>query len=340
MGNFDAERRRTAEDTLRAAGPGTLRFAFVTDTHLSDTGDDTRENIRAVDELVGYRFVLHGGDFLNGYNPPKLTERLYGEEASAYAAAIRANKLFPVQGNHDGYRDETYLRQDVPNAKPDPWYHGITRFVDGYPETTLLGDDPFYYADFSECQVRLIVLASMEYTFCPETKDYRHWSGFSERQCLWFCNEAIAVPDGWTILVTSHIPPISVYLNDPEHEGMAARNGRALADLLCAMKRRGRIDVFGKRFDFSSCGVSVAAWLYGHIHGDCDRGYKELPMVTTASQTAYIPQLWGMEYGGFPSPRILGEPSQDCWDSVVLNPAARTLSLFRFGAGEDRRIRF
>ena len=63
-------------------------------------------------------------------------------------------------------------------------------------------------------------------------------------------------------------------------------------------------------------------------------------MVTTASQTAYIPQLWGMDYGGFPSPRILGEPSQDCWDSVVLDPVARTLSLFSFGAGEDRRIRF
>ena len=340
MGIFDEERRKTARDTLRAAGPGTLTFVFVTDSHLSDTGGDTRENIRAVDASVGYRFVLHGGDFLNGYNPPGLSARLYGEEAAAYAASVRTGKLFPVQGNHDGYRDETYLRQNVPDAKPDGWYHGVTRFADAYPETVRHGDDPYYYADFPDVRVRLAVLCSMEYTFDAEKKDYRHRMGMSEAQKRWFCDEVLALSDGWTLLVCSHVQPLSVYLHDLMDGGLPERGGLELSELLAAVNRRGRISVFGRDFDFTSCGFSVAAWIYGHVHGDCDRGYRELPMVTTASQTAYIPQLWGMEIGGFPSPRTVGEVSQDCWDSVVLDPAAKTLSFFRFGAGEDRVIRY
>ena len=340
MGIFDAERNKTAEDTLRAAKPGTLRFAFVTDTHLSDTGDDTRENLRAVDERVGYRFVLHGGDFLNGYNPPKLSARLYGEEAAAYAAAIRANKLFPVQGNHDGYRDETYLRQNVPDARTDSWYHEITSFADGYPETVRHGDDPFYYADFADVKVRLAVLCSQEYTFDPGTKDYRYRFGLSGRQIAWFCGEVLAAPEGWTLLVVSHVQPLSVYLHELMDGGLPENGGLELSELLSALNRRERICAFGREFDFTGSTISVAAWIYGHVHGDCDRGYKALNMVTTASQTAYIPQLWGMEIGGFPSPRTVGEVSQDCWDSVVLDPASRTLSFFRFGAGEDRILRY
>ena len=340
MGIFDEERRKTAEDTLRAAGPGTLAFVFVTDSHLSDSGEDTWENIHAVDNTVGYRFVLHGGDFLNGCNPPKLTARLYGEEAAAYAASIRSNKLFPVQGNHDGYRDETYLRQSVSEAKPDPWYHNITRFVDAYPETVRHGDDPYYYADFQDVKVRLAVMCSMEYTFDPSTKDYRHWFGMRQDQIDWFCGEVLSLPAGWTLLVCSHIQPVSVHLHDIMEGGLPEKGGLEFAELLAAVNRKDRIHAFGRDFDFTECGFDVACLIYGHVHGDCDRGYRELPMITTASQTAYVPQLWDMEIGGFPSPRTVGEVSQDCWDSVVLDPGTKTISFFRFGAGEDRVIQY
>jgi len=340
MNRFPIEVEKTVNDTLAVKKSGTLAFALVTDTHLSDTGDDTRAAMAAVDEKVGFAFVLHLGDFLNGFNPPRLAARLYQEEAEGYAAAAKANKLFVVQGNHDGFRDETWYGQNIPDAKPDPWFHDRIRFVESYPETVHHGDDPFYYADFAEHKVRLICMCSMEYTFEPEVKKWKTWNAVSDRQYAWFCREAMQVPDGWTVIMGSHIPPVAIHREDPEIGGLAAHHGRDCCDVLCAMIRREKAVIGGQEVDFTESKAKVAAWLFGDTHGDTLRKYKELTLVSTASQTAYIPQLWSLEYGGFPSPRTLGTPDQDCWDSVVLDTEAGTLHFFRFGAGEDRRVEF
>ena len=340
MNRFPCEVEKTVNDTLAVKKPGTVTFALVTDTHLSDNGDDTRAAMAEVDGQVGYEFVLHLGDFLNGFNPPKMSARLYGEEAEAYAAAVKANKLFVVQGNHDGFRDETWYGQNIPDAKPDDWFHDRTRFVDGYPETVRHGDDPFYYADFPEHQLRLVCMCSMDYTFEPEEKKWKTWNAVSQRQYVWFCREAVQVPDGWTVLVCSHIPPVGIHREDLEYAGIAAHHGRDCCEVLCAMIRREKAVIGGEEVDFTGRDVRVAAWLFGDTHGDTQRKYKELTMISTASQTAYIPQLWALDYGGFPSPRTLGTKDQDCWDSVVLNTEEKTLHLFRFGAGEDRVVEF
>ncbi|MBQ4320711.1 MAG: metallophosphoesterase [Oscillospiraceae bacterium] len=338
MNRFPGETEKTVRDTLGVKTPGALAFALVTDTHLSDTGDDTRAAMQEADAQIGYEFVIHLGDFLNGFNPPKLTERLYREETAAYAAAIRANKLFVVQGNHDGFRDETWYGQNIPDAKPNDWYHAQTRFIDAYGETTHHGDDPFYYADIAEHKLRLICMCSLDNTFLPEEKKWKTWNAVSQAQYEWFCREAVQVPDGWTVIVCSHIPPVAIHREDLDEGGLAEKHGRDCCDVLCAMINRQKAVIGGEEVDFENRDVSVAAWLFGDIHGDTQRKYKDLTLISTASQTAYIPQLWSLDYGKFPSPRTLGTPDQDCWDSVVLDRDARKLYFFRFGAGEDRIV--
>lgn len=40
-----------------------FNFSIVADTHLDNSLDDTYANIKAVDENVGFEFLLHLGDF-------------------------------------------------------------------------------------------------------------------------------------------------------------------------------------------------------------------------------------------------------------------------------------
>ncbi len=340
MNEFVKEIETTAAAVSAAKTPDALTFAWVTDTHLSDNGPDTRQTIAAVDKTANFEFLLHTGDFLNGFNPPVLSARLYAEEAAAYEASVAAKKLFVVQGNHDGFRDETWLGQNVPDAKPDDWYHGCTRFVDGYPETIREGDDSYYYADFPAHKVRLICMNSMYYTFNPENKEYHHGFGFSDAQYRWFCRKAIQAPDGWTLLVASHAPAVATYHKDLPHEGTANVHGFDCMEILQAVVHGEKAEISGETADFTGRNVSVAAWFYGHTHGDTLRNYKDIPTVSLASQTAYIPQLWGLGYGSFPSPRTMGTVNQDCWDAVVMDTEKRTLKFFRYGAGEDRVIEY
>ena len=66
---FLKEAEKTANDIKKNLNDGDICFAMLTDSHLSDTGDCTRENISAVDEKIGFDFCVHMGGIVNGNNP-------------------------------------------------------------------------------------------------------------------------------------------------------------------------------------------------------------------------------------------------------------------------------
>lgn len=330
---FFAEETRLTVSALEAARrEDSFVFALLTDTHLSDTGDDTAANIHAVDARVPFRCAVHMGDFLNGFNPPRLSERLLREECAMYAAATAGGQLLVTQGNHDGYRDETVDGQNVPCVKPNDWFCRATDVVERIPGLRRPGTVPWYYVDYDAPAVRLIVLCSMDYACDESRRRYDLWDGFCRDQVDWLI-EALATAGERTVLLFSHIPPYG--------ESSSVRHGEAALGIVAAAAAGERY--FGEGFcaEFRERPVRIAGWFYGHIHGDAVRQVKGVNFVCTASETAYIPQLWNPEPGGaFPSPRTLNTVYQDCWDAVTLSPAEGTLKLVRFGAGEDREIRF
>ena len=137
-------------------GDGNLLFALVADTHLSDNGEYTRENIAAVDAAVGFDFMIHLGDFLTGTTPEKVSRRNLREELCAYRNAVESRILYVVQGNHDGYRDESYRGQVVDDIALDENWYEDTCFIDEYPNVHRPGKKPYYYVDVPDKKLRMV----------------------------------------------------------------------------------------------------------------------------------------------------------------------------------------
>lgn len=323
---FEKEISETASSVLSAVKKDSLVFALVTDTHLSDTGYETCCNIRETDKAVGFDFIMHLGDFLAGNIPEKASFFLYDKEAEMYRKSISANKLAVVLGNHDGYRNESFKGQLADNIIFDDLWYRHTYFINDFENLAHPAQKPYYYIDFPEKNIRIICLSSSQYTFRPEALEYTKLSGFDDGQCKWFEQDALNVPEGYTVLIFSHIAPLDELDSIEYPANVAAGGGEKMVEIL-------RTAVKNKN-------ITVAAWMAGDSHADVSANFYGINFITTASQTPYIPQLWRMKMGEFPKNRDLGTVNQDLWDAVVVTPSERTLSLFRFGYGIDRIIRF
>ena len=307
----------------------TFVFALLTDTHLSDTGEDTVDNIKAVDEKVNFEFLLHMGDFATGGIPEKFTRRLIREEADMYKNSIKSKKLHITQGNHDGFRDETYKGQLIDNCAFDEKWTQDTSFIDTYENIKRPLEKPYYYVDYPEKKLRFIILCSYYYTFNEEIKEYKKYEGFDKKQIEWAKNDAFSISSGWTVFVFTHAVPLSELGNiSPWGPSKVSElGGKEMCEVLLKSKAEN--------------GFELAGWFVGHFHGDRDELYNDIQFIWVGSQTAYIPQLWQMGGNGyFPSPRELGTVTQDLWDVVIVNTKEKKFNLVRFGAGIDREFSY
>ena len=154
--DFGSEIIRVSNDTNKCASEGCMKIALVTDTHLSNTGMETCRNIRSVDESVNFDCCVHMGDFLTGGIPENVSWQLLKQEINMYRISTKSNILYISQGNHDGYRNETFKGQLADNVVFDDVWYENTKFIDLYKNVVRNGISPYYYVDFPEKKIRLI----------------------------------------------------------------------------------------------------------------------------------------------------------------------------------------
>ena len=108
---FNEEIIKTTNDILKIKDEGDLCFAILTDSWISDEGEQTCANISAVDKKVHFDFVCHLGNIINGNNPKRPSIEVLCDELDMYRNASESKVLFATPGNNDGWRDERYLGQ-------------------------------------------------------------------------------------------------------------------------------------------------------------------------------------------------------------------------------------
>ena len=302
-----------------------LVFAVVTDSHLDDFEEDTINNICSVDQKASFDFIAHLGDILNGSIPRGYTQRILREEMEKYHDATVKGVFYPVRGNHDGpcekWLDGTWMQNMLSD---DEWY-AATSFTDSYPNMKRANKKPYYYVDYPEKKIRLAVLCPFSYTKTEEGK-HLNMACMEQEQIEWLKREAFAIDSEWTMVLFSHDGPLRLY--DQKRIGEEPWQGNSkeyMEALLEARKKHG---------------FSVAAWFIGHWHGEVCQIVEQIPFVVVGSQTCYVPSLWDMPATGHYEKRKRGTVTQDLWDAVVLKTKKRELYLCRFGAGEDRVIRY
>ena len=293
-------------------------FAVVADSHLDNSLDDTIENIKAVHESVGFSCLVHLGDFLNGNLSHSYTKKILNEQMELFRSAVCGAPFYPVQGNHDGYKN---MISDYPNIITDEEWHQATAFVDEYSGVVRTGDKPYFFVDLAAEKIRLVILCSFYYTY--NNGAYEKIYDTDPAQIEWVKNTALDVNGDWTVLIFSHDTPFESFnenccINNPRE------NGNALMDA---------VKIAGK-----NKGFELPAWFVGHFHGDYKGTVNGLNFILTASETAYVPWLWDMPAGGYYPERSLGTDTEDLWDCVVLDREKRKVRMFRFGAGADREL--
>lgn len=322
---FVEEQNRVASLLEEKKKGAALTFALVTDSHLDDFEEEAWENIRQVDTRVGFDFVGHMGDFLNGSFPPAVTRSVLKEEMDGYRGATRKGVFYPTQGNHDGFTD-LFSNQSHNDVALDEDWHEATRFVDDYPGVVRKGDAPYYYVDYSEMKIRLVILCSFSYQLDREADRYRKLYEMSTEQLIWLRDEALALEADWTVLFFSHDGPYKYFDEALLTEEPDVSRRKELLEVVHGAK--------------AERGFSIAAWLIGHWHGELCEKVQGINYVIVGSQTCYVPQLWPMPEKGYYSPRTPGTVRQDLWYGVSLHPEERTLYFYHFGAGDDHVVTY
>ena len=176
------------------------------------------------------------------------------------------------------------------------------------------GRKPYYFEDYKD--FRIVSVCSFAYEYTPEGH-FKKLYKILDSQIEWL--ENVALNTDKTVIFLSHSAPLtSLY-----EKGMTP----VLEAVLRAKEKNG--------FD-------IAGWFIGHYHGDYVFKAHGINFFVVASETAYVPQLWGFfetEPEVYPE-RKLKSVTEDLWDAVTLDKKTRKIKLFRFGAGDDREITY
>lgn len=312
-----AEADRVSEKVLEYKN--CFKFAAVADSHIDNSISDTFSNIKAVDKKVDFKCLVHLGDFLNGNLPRHYTKAVLKDQMDGFQGSINGKDFYPVQGNHDGFKILTATGGASSNIALDEDWHEATAFVDLYKNVSRPGNKPYFFVDYPEDMVRMIVLCNFFY----EGGSYKKKFGIDTEQLKWIKDVAVDIGEGWTVMIFSHDLPIKS-LNEDVCEENSKINGIIAMDIIKEACNK-------NKFDF-------AGWFIGHTHGDYIGKAGGINFILVASETAYIPQLWDMPEGGYYPDRELNTVSEDLWDCVVLDKQNRKIKIFRFGAGKDREI--
>lgn len=343
---FKDEATETINSINKVKSDKSFSFCVVTDSHLSDNEENTFENIKCVDSHVGFNCLVHLGDIVCGNIPEKVTRRLLRESLAGYRNSVATGEVYVAQGNHDGYRDESYKGQTVTSIALDEKWYEDTKFADENKNLVRKGDKPYFYVDFPEYKLRFIILCTNAYNHDARLKIFDKIYGLKDEQVEWLGETLLSTPSDYVTFVFSHIPPFSVNKRNPNVEREAPKyvsssfiNMKNSVEMFKAFKNGIGFEFSEKYYDFTNKKGTLAAWVFGHGHGDFYTVWEDINFIEVASQTAYIPQLW-KPLGEFPEPRDMGTVNEDAWDAIVIDTDEQKIYFTRFGAGKDRVVKY
>lgn len=321
---FAQETQKTVFSILRDRTPDDLCFALLTDTRMSETSAATAKNIGDVDGAVGFDFVVHLGDLLEGTTSKYASEYILDHELEKYRSSTQSQKLYVIPGERDGYRDEGFAGQLAYNIMTDAWWHAHTEYLNDYANLVRPGDKPYYYVDIPEKQVRLIFLFCYTTDILEADGLFEKYPVFDLPQISWLKHHALAAPEGYSLMLFSHELPKSRFATGKDPYIYKGNSTEAVLGIVQQANRKN----------------PVAAWFAGHYYCDAHAEVGGIQFVVINSQLPQPHTLAKCSEGIYCTDREAGTVSQDLWDAVLWNPKQRTIRLYRYGAGEDRVITY
>ncbi len=239
-------------------------FAFMTDIHLQPERNATEGFKAAITEVNALKpdFVITGGDLIMDalgvpYERADSLYSLYNEVVKDFNMPV-----YNTMGNHEVFG--IYEKSGVDPDHPEYAY--------GMYEKRI--GEPYYSFDYKGWH--FMVLKSVQ-----ETEDRRYIGMIDAEQMEWIKNDLLEVDSASPIVVSTHIPFITVFTQilygefAPDYHGLVVENAREVLDLFAGhtlkIVLQGHlhyledIEVYGTHF--ITVGAVCARWWSGPNEG-------------------------------------------------------------------------
>ena len=341
-------------------GNNNLTFTMMSDPHLRTNASHIVENVEASSawaNLVGNDFVMISGDFIIG-DLDKQTSLGLIDTAIEAAGSYGSVPVYAVKGNHDTNEDYK-IGTDPDTGKAV--YSTVDRITEkefydhaiAHSEATIVTDpnNPYggyYYVNFPQQKIRMVCLNTTEIRndvdILNSTKnDFRRNGAFSIEQLTWVADVALQVPDGWAVMMVSHIPPIKgsdVGVEDettadaPFHTRGIKNNALTTICEAFVNGEKGSVKVpqNGNKtitYDFSAQGEGeFIGHFSGHVHEDSCSVYNGINYVVVNCTTPQ--KRWDTSLD-----RKAGTETALSLNSFIINRETRTVECIKVGTGES-----
>lgn len=324
----------------------TMPVLGLNTTYKYDTVSDMVVNMKAVAEHIKVDANIALGDIADFKVGTEAAFAVYGIKDLSYQnldsvfykwmkdAMQKLKSVHPnfyyVMGNHD---DNRYINRDKVQAAESSYDYTPGEVFGNYiskgNHDVVYNDNNNgldYYVDFANFKIRSFFIDANYYNESSQTSTYQYtkawWYGFSNETVSWMQQQLSSVPNGWSVIVFSHMSPIK------EHNEQQAINYYNFDNMKNVIQA------------FISGGGNYIATFYGHTHGDWSTTTPWLDICLAAQKCQNYDDVLPNMPGILWPLKTEGTYTEDCWNVVLILPKSRKIKIIRFGAGDDREFTY
>ena len=328
-----------------------LSFIHMSDTHTkSDNYKCLESACKYLQHYNNIQFAIITGD---------IVWDTFADTMDWYDIAIKktTKPVLNVVGNHDSGQNMGTTSLDRVSNDLQCYNKYIAPYVDKWavtqPNDAAIEGKSYYYKDFTDEKIRLIVLCEFETDFEINPNDEtqllysREYRAMRQEQVDWFISSLANTPSDYGVVVALHQPDtlnnednafVSYGLVDRKIANVYADDKEWLLKILDAYKEKKALSFSFKQTgavvgtinvscDFTNVSAELICVLCGHTHNDYIGHYKSYPNLLVLVVGAN-----NLKYTGNICQRATGTPSEDLFNVVNIDRNRKKITVIRIGA--------
>jgi len=339
----------TAEASINAAlseDAESASFGFVTDTHVDNNSGYSGLLLNKVMTDCHIPVWLHGGDAVKGLAVITKENLIKEMNADFEQFAEIENIGLRAIGNHDPAFGTSNYNYNLTNGEINHYYHGVDREKHLQQYGAKKG---YFYKDITKDKLRCIVLDIIPYESQVDanglvTGSNKMWyHQFGSEQLVWFAETLKTVPDGYAVVVCSHIAPVSLdelkTLDSAWSESVPIdyRQARKIAEayaLKSTYTFSGNIsgdttgDSYNISVNFADAHGDFVCFFCGHTHKDFMLNLDNVNIIGTANDSKAV----SSNASAYAPSKTIGTDTEHIIDFFCIKKTSKSVSVVRLGA--------
>lgn len=305
--SYLASKATEISSALSAAGENKSAFLWYTDAHWTTNYGTSPVLLKYLSKHTGMQKTFFGGDIAQGKSG----------EIAVLTAWQELVKEIPnhhsVLGNHDNQVT------DLPSSKSD-FFFGHERTSDVVYGTDETNGKNYYYIDNHIEKTRYICLSTG-----------RMWT--YEDEIEWCIGALNGVPEGWHIVVISHLWLNCDYNNGASIITTPENYTQVYLSLFDAYnsRARGTTSMGSKSYNFVDAKANIEFVIGGHVHQDYD-------FTTNTGIPVILTECDGYGERDDISVAQKGTISENCMYAIIADYNLRSVKVINVGRGDTRSV--